>query len=484
MITRLDAKNLEPIFTSILEQNSVKNILSFGEPGKLVKVEGWVRTRRDSKGISFVELNDGSCLSNLQLVIDIGSGSSNKLDPEILSNLSTGASLIAVGELRESPGAKQGIELGVSDILVLGPADPETYPLQKKRHSNEFLRTIAHLRPRTNTFGAVFRLRSLLQFAIHEFFNKQGFTHLHSPIITASDCEGAGAMFQVTTLPLENLPTSEKAAINYNKDFFGKKSFLTVSGQLEAELFALALKKVYTFGPTFRAENSNTPRHLAEFWMIEPEMAFCNLAGNMSVAEALLKYVISYALENASEDMEFFDKWIEPGIINSLKSLLAADYARITYDEAITALSKSGKTFEFPCEWGADIQTEHERYLTEEYIKGPVFVTNYPKEIKAFYMRLNDDGRTVAAMDLLVPRLGEIIGGSQREERLDVLKQRLIAWNLPEEHYWWYLESRKFGSVPHAGFGLGFERLLMYMSGISNVRDSIPFPRVPGSVEF
>jgi asparaginyl-tRNA synthetase len=470
-------------FDTPLEQISVETALDGSLLTQTITIYGWVRTRRDSKGISFVELNDGSCLKNIQLVFD--ESTLSKEDKASLRTITTGASLKAQGLLQESLGKGQTVEIEVQSFQVLGIADPETYPLQKKRHTNEYLRTIAHLRPRTNTFGAVFRLRSLLSFAVHQFFNEHGFYNLHTPIITASDCEGAGQMFQVTTLPLKNIPLQkETGTVSYQEDFFAAPSYLTVSGQLEAELFALSLKNVYTFGPTFRAENSNTPRHLAEFWMIEPEMAFCDLAGNASIAEKFIRYVISYALEHAAEDLAFFDTWIEKGIINSLETLVKKDFARITYDEAIRILEKSNKKFEFPCHWGADIQTEHERYLTEEHIGGPVFVMNYPKEIKSFYMRLNDDGKTVAAMDLLVPRLGEIIGGSQREERLDVLQSRIQECNLPQEEYWWYLDTRRFGTAPHAGFGLGFERLVMYLSGISNIRDSIPFPRVPGSAEF
>lgn len=472
-------------YSSPLDSISIKKALLVKALPQPLSLNGWVRTRRDSKGVSFIELNDGSCLSNIQLLFDHEQLSqTDEQFNDKLSEATTGSAITVSGLLQDSLGKGQSVELKVEEFTVVGPSDAETYPLQKKRQTNEYLRTIAHLRPRTNTFGAVFRLRSSLSFAVHKFFTERGFTNLHTPIITTSDCEGAGSMFQVTTLPLENIPKTDKGLVKFDDDFFAAPAFLTVSGQLEAELFALALKNVYTFGPTFRAENSNTTRHLAEFWMIEPEMAFCDLAGDAATAEAFLKYVISYGLEHCSEDLEFFDKWVEPGILDSLRKLSESEFTRMTYDEAIKALEKSGKKFEYPHHWGADIQTEHERYLTEEYVGGPVFVMNYPKEIKAFYMRLNDDGRTVAAMDLLVPRLGEIIGGSQREERLDVLKSRIQEFKLPEDHYWWYLDSRRFGSVPHAGFGLGFERLLMYMSGISNIRDIIPFPRVPGSAEF
>jgi asparaginyl-tRNA synthetase len=457
----------------------IKEILSNKSVGENVVIEGWVRTRRDSKGISFIEVNDGSCLGNIQVIVD-----HNAIKEDTFLSATTGASISVNGVIKESPAKGQAIEVEAKDITVHGVADPETFPLQKKRHTNEFLRTIAHLRPRTNTFGAVFRVRSALSFAVHSFFTERGFVNLHSPIITGSDCEGAGAMFQVTTLPLDNVPKGDKGAISYDKDFFSKPTYLTVSGQLEGELFALALKNIYTFGPTFRAENSNTPRHLAEFWMIEPEMAFCDLRGNADIAEAFLKYTISYVLKNCAEDLEFFDKWIEPGIIKSLDSVANSDFQRMTYTEAVKVLENSGKKFEFPCSWGSDLQTEHERFLAEEYVKGPVFLTNYPKEIKAFYMRLDEGEKTVSAMDLLVPRLGEIIGGSQREERLEILERRILDFNLPIDHYQWYLDTRRFGTVPHAGFGLGFERLVMYVTGMQNIRDSIPFPRTPGHAEF
>jgi len=458
---------------------SIKQILKTKPIGEAVFIEGWVRTRRDSKDLSFIEVNDGSCLSNIQIIVD-----HNNVPPDSFTTATTGASLSINGQVKESPAKGQAIEVDAKSITVHGVADPETFPLQKKRHSNEFLRTIAHLRPRTNTFGAVFRLRSALSFAVHSFFTERGFVNLHSPIITASDCEGAGSMFQVTTLPLDNVPKGEKGAVNYSKDFFSSPTYLTVSGQLQGELFALALKNIYTFGPTFRAENSNTPRHLAEFWMIEPEMAFCDLKGNADIAEAFLKYTLSYVLNHCMEDLEFFDKWIEPGIIKSLDAVANSNFERMTYTDAIKVLENSGKTFEFPCTWGSDLQTEHERYLSEEHVKGPVFLTNYPKEIKAFYMRLDEGEKTVSAMDLLVPRLGEIIGGSQREERLDVLEQRIKDFGLPIDHYQWYLDTRRFGTVPHAGFGLGFERLVMYVTGMQNIRDSIPFPRTPGHAEF
>ena len=458
---------------------TISSILKNPPIGTELTLCGWVKTRRDSKGLSFVELTDGSSLKGIQILID-----HEIIKSEILKDIHTGASIEVTGNIVPSEGKGQVAELKAFTVLLHGAADPESYPLQKKRHSNEFLRTIAHLRPRTNTFGAVFRVRSAAAFAVHKFFKERSFTLLHSPIITTSDCEGAGEMFQVTTLPLENIPKDDSGNIDYKRDFFGSPAFLTVSGQLQAELFALALKNVYTFGPTFRAENSNTARHLAEFWMIEPEMAFCNLQGDSELAEDFLKYVISYLLDECLEDLEFFNQWVEPGILDSLTKLVNSNFERITYTEAISALEKSGKNFQFPCHWGADIQTEHERYLTEEFVKGPVFVFNYPKEIKAFYMRLNEDGKTVAAMDMLVPRLGEIIGGSQREDRLDILTQRLTESNLPLEPYWWYLDTRRYGSAPHAGFGLGFERLIMYVTGMQNIRDAIPFPRTPGNSEF
>jgi len=464
-------------------KKSIVDILKNPEVDKNLEIEGWVKTRRDSKGISFIEVTDGSSLKGIQIVVD-----HQILSSDILSKITTGSSIQTTGLLIKSEGKGQSVELKAEKLEVLGEADVETYPLQKKRHSNEFLRTIAHLRPRTNTFGAVFRIRNAASFAVHKFFNERKFVYLQSPIITCSDCEGAGQMFQVTTLPLDNVPLTDgenkTKQIDYSKDFFNAPAYLTVSGQLEAELFAMAFKNVYTFGPTFRAENSNTTRHLAEFWMIEPEMAFCDLKGDAELAEEFLKYVINYVLNECEEDFQFVNQWIEPGILESLQKLVNSNFERMTYTDAIKALEKSGKDFQFPYEWGADIQTEHERYLTEEYVKGPVFLFDYPKDIKAFYMKVNDDNKTVSAMDLLVPRLGEIIGGSQREDRLDVLEQRLTDFNLPKEHYWWYLDTRRYGSVPHAGFGLGFERLVMYLTGMQNIRDSIAFPRAPGQAEF
>lgn len=459
---------------------SVRQLLNAKEIDREVSVRGWVRTRRDSKDVSFIEVNDGSCLKSLQILLQ----TSLNGYAELIEQLQTGASIWARGTLVGSPAKGQSVEVHAEEVKVIGSVSADNYPLQKKKHSNEFLRTIAHLRFRTNTFGAVFRLRSSLSFAVHEFFHNRGFVYLHTPIITTADCEGAGEMFHVTTLDLQKLPVTDKGEVDYRSDFFGKAASLTVSGQLEAETAACALSHVYTFGPTFRAENSNTPRHLSEFWMIEPEVAFNELPENMSLAKDFTKHLINHALTVSGEDMEFFDKWVEPGLIASLQKLVEADYAVMTYSEAIEILQKSSKTFQFPTHWGAELQTEHERYLTDEYVKGPVFVINYPKDIKAFYMRQNEDGSTVAAMDLLVPRLGEIIGGSQREEREPYLTQRLIELGFSPDEYSWYIDLRRFGTVPHSGFGLGFERLLMYVTGIANIRDVIPFPRTPGHAEF
>ncbi len=461
------------------KRTRIKDVLANGAPGTEVSVSGWIRTRRDSKEFSFLELNDGSCLSNLQIVAE---RALPEYDSTVLQAF-TGAAIQVAGKLVESPGKGQRVELRAAQVVLLGAADPEKYPLQKKGHSMEFLREIAHLRPRTNTFGCVFRVRHAAAFAVHKFFNERGFVYLHTPIITTSDCEGAGQMFQVTTLDLAKLEKGQ-SGVNFEKDFFGRAASLTVSGQLEGELFALALSDIYTFGPTFRAENSNTTRHLAEFWMIEPEMAFYDLRGNMNLAEDFVRYVLRYVLDNCGEDLKFFDDRIEKGIIASLEKVANAEFKNMSYTDAISVLEKSGKKFEHGVSWGMDIQTEHERFLSEEYVGGPVFVTNYPKEIKAFYMRLDEGEKTVSAMDLLVPRLGEIIGGSQREERLDVLERRIKECNLPIDHYWWYLDTRRFGSAPHAGFGLGFERLVMYLTGMQNIRDVIPFPRTPGSAEF
>lgn len=443
-----------------------------------IQIGGWVRTLRDNKNFGFIEINDGSFFKGIQVVFDNG-----LLNFDEITKLGVGTSLTIVGDLIESVGSKQKFEIKAKEIVIEG-VSPSDYPLQKKRHSLEYLRTIAHLRPRTNTFLAVFRVRSLASFAIHKFFNERNFVNVHTPIITASDCEGAGEMFKCTTLDLDNVPKNEDGSINYREDFFGKMAYLTVSGQLSAETFALAFKNVYTFGPTFRAENSNTPRHAAEFWMVEPEIAFADLQVDMDVAEEMTKYVIKYVLENAKEEMAFFNSFVDKGLIDRLESIVNSDFGRVTYTEAIDVLSKAKKKFEYDVKWGIDLQTEHERYLTEEVYKKPVFVTDYPKDIKAFYMRLNDDNRTVAAMDLLVPKVGELIGGSQREERLDILTTRLEELGLNEEDYWWYLDLRRFGGVKHAGFGIGFERLVMYLTGMANIRDVIPYPRTSNSADF
>ena len=443
-----------------------------------IVVKGWVRTRRDAKGFSFLEVNDGSCLNNLQIVVDEA-----KAAYEQLHQVTTGAAIEVAGALLASPGKGQRWEVHASELTLLGPADAATYPLQKKRHTDEFLRTIAHLRPRTNKYGALFRIRSESAFAVHQFFRDRGFYYLHTPIITGSDCEGAGELFRVTTLP--PLATSAPHDIpTVEDDFFGKEANLTVSGQLEAELFACALGNVYTFGPTFRAENSNTPRHAAEFWMIEPEVAFADLDDNMDLAEAFVKYLVDHIMTHCATDLELFARFVDKDLMGHLNTIAQQSYARLPYTEAIALLQSARKSFDYPVAYGADLQTEHERYLTEEHFKKPVIVYNYPKDIKPFYMRLNDDGKTVAAMDLLVPRVGELIGGSQREERLEVLEQRMQACGMAPEGYWWYLDSRRFGSVPHAGFGLGFERFLMMVTGVSNIRDVIPFPRTPKHLEF
>ena len=446
---------------------------------KTVKVAGWVRTIRDSKNFGFIEINDGSFFKNLQIVFEDGKIPSFKE----ITKLTVGSAIVVEGTLVESPGAKQPFEVQASKIELEG-ACPQDYPLQKKRHSFEFLRTIAHLRPRTNTFSAVFRVRSLAAMAIHQFFQDRGFVYVHTPIITGSDAEGAGEMFKVTTFDFDNIPKDEKGNVDYTQDFFGRSTNLTVSGQLAGETYAQAFGKIYTFGPTFRAENSNTARHAAEFWMIEPEIAFADLKDDMELAEDMLKYIINYVMENAPEEMEFFNNFIDKTLLERLNNVVSSDFAHITYTEAISILEKEKDQFEYPVKWGSDLQTEHERYLTEKVFKKPLFVTDYPKDIKAFYMRLNDDNKTVAAMDLLVPGVGEIIGGSQREERYDYLLNRMKELGLKEEDYWWYLDLRKYGSTKHAGFGLGFERAIMYMTGISNIRDVISFPRTTKSAEF
>jgi len=445
--------------------------------GKEVVVEGWIRTIRDSKNFGFIELNDGTFMKNVQIVFESNLGNFDEV-----KKYSTGSAITVKGNLVLTPEAKQPFEIKATEIIMEAESD-SSYPLQKKRHSLEYLRTIAHLRPRTNTFLAVFRVRSLAAFAIHKFFNERGFVYAHPPIITASDAEGAGEMFRVTALDLDNLEKVD-GKTDYSKDFFGKSANLTVSGQLEAEIFALAFKNVYTFGPTFRAENSNTTRHAAEFWMIEPEIAFADINDNMQLAEDMVKYVISYVMENAKEEIEFFNSFVEKGLIDKLNNVVNSDFGRIDYTDAIEILKKNNDNFDYPVQWGTDIQTEHERYLSEKIFGKPVFVVNYPKDIKAFYMRMNDDNKTVAAMDLLVPGIGELIGGSQREERLELLEKRMDEMGVGKEDMWWYLELRKYGGVKHAGYGLGFERLIMYLTGMGNIRDVIPFPRTPKNAEF
>jgi asparaginyl-tRNA synthetase len=463
-----------------MTKQRIAEILRNGQPEETLTIQGWVRTKRELKDFSFVEVNDGSSMANLQVVLnpDIPDYSN------LVKQLNTGTSVEISGILVASPAKGQRIELKASTLKVYGEANPETYPLQKKRHSFEFLREIGHLRARTNTLGAVFRVRNACATAIHQFFQEQGFLWVHTPIITSSDCEGAGEMFAVTNLDLKKMPVTENKEIDYSKDFFGKPAFLTVSGQLEAEVMAMAFSNVYTFGPTFRAENSNTSRHLAEFWMVEPEMAFCDLQGDMDLAEAFLKHTFKYVLEKCSEDMEFFNQRIDNTVLATADNIINNQFERLPYTEAIKLLEKADKQFEYPVSWGLDLQSEHERYLAEELFKKPVIVTDYPVGIKAFYMRLNDDEKTVAAMDILAPKIGEIIGGSQREERLDVLERRLKAQGLDVENYWWYLDLRRFGTVPHAGFGLGFERLVQFMTGMQNIRDVIPFPRAPLTIEF
>jgi len=458
----------------------IRDILHNGEPGQSTTIQGWIRTKREAKGLTFVEVNDGSSMAGLQVVLNADLANYDT----VVKDLTTGSSVEIGGTLVESPGKGQRVELQGETITVFGTADGETYPLQKKRHSFEYLRTLGHLRSRTNTLGAVFRVRNACAQAIHQFFKEQGFLWIHTPIITASDCEGAGEMFAVTGLNLANPPKGPDGGVDYSQDFFGKPAYLTVSGQLEAEIMAMAFTDVYTFGPTFRAENSNTSRHLAEFWMVEPERAFCDLVGNMDLAEEFLKYIFHSVLEQCPEDMAFFNDRIDNSVLATADNIINNTFERITYTEAVALLEKCDRTFEYPVEWGIDLQSEHERYLAEELFKKPVIVTDYPTAIKAFYMRLNDGGETVAAMDVLAPKVGEIIGGSQREERLDVLERRIVEAGLPIEDYWWYLDLRRFGTVPHAGFGLGFERLVQFMTGMGNIRDVIPFPRTPDSIEF
>jgi asparaginyl-tRNA synthetase len=460
-----------------MKRTKIVQLLQSEIPATNVLIKGWVRTRRDSKSFSFIEVNDGSCLKNIQILAD--SSLSNYPD---ISRLSTGSAVIISGNLVESMGVGQKWEILADRVEIVSLA-PESYPMQKKRHTDEFLRTIAHLRPRTNKYGAVFRIRSELSYAIHKFFRDRGFKYIHSPIITGSDCEGAGELFRVTTLAPENLAT-KNGMTDYSQDFFGSEANLTVSGQLSAEMFALALGDVYTFGPTFRAENSHTSRHVAEFWMVEPEMAFCNLEGNMNLAEEMIKYLINFILEESKDDLELFAKFVDKNLIKTLDNVASSDFKRLSYASAVEILKKSRKKFEYDIDFGKDLQTEHERYLTEHHFKKPLIIFDYPKTIKPFYMRVNDDNKTVSAMDVLVPKIGEIIGGSQREERLGVLEKRMEEMGMSKDTYWWYLDSRRFGSVEHSGFGLGFERLLMFITGISNIRDVIPFPRTPNSIEF
>ena len=461
-----------------MQRTRISEIFSSDAPLGEALVQGWVKTRRSSRAVTFVQVNDGSTLRDLQVVV----GEDSPAYP-IANSLTTGCSVSVAGDVVESQGKGQRFEIQAREVRLIGLADPETYPLQKKRHTPEFLREIAHLRPRTNTFGAMARVRNAVAYAIHSFFQERGFQYIQTPIITASDAEGAGSMFRVTTLDMDNPPRRD-GAVDLSEDFFGQSTFLTVSGQLEAEIFAMALSNVYTFGPTFRAENSNTSRHLAEFWMVEPEVAFCELDGLAELAEDFLKYIFGHVLDNCGEDMEFFNRWYNEAAISTLEGIVNSPFERITYTEAVDMLLQSEETFEFPVSWGVDLQSEHERYLTEKRIGRPVIVTDYPKEIKAFYMRLNDDDKTVRAMDVLAPGIGEIIGGSQREEREEVLRRRMGEAGLNEDDYYWYLDLRRYGTVPHAGFGLGFERTVQFITGVSNIRDVIPFPRTPKNAEF
>ncbi|MBE6247427.1 MAG: asparagine--tRNA ligase [Bacteroidales bacterium] len=448
-------------------------------PGVEVVAKGWVRTKRGNKNVAFIALNDGSTVNNIQVVCDAAN-----FAEELMKNITTGACIAVKGDLVESMGKGQSVEIQAKEIEVLGTADVETYPLQKKGHSMEFLREIAHLRPRTNTFGCVLRIRHAMAFAIHKYFNDRGFCYLHTPLITASDCEGAGAMFQVTTMDLNNIPKTESGEVDFSGDFFGRQTALTVSGQLEGELGAMALGQIYTFGPTFRAENSNTPRHLAEFWMVEPEMAFYEIEDNMDLAEDFIKYCVKYALDNCMDDLKFLNDMFDKELISRLESVISTEFVRLTYTEGVDILLKSGEKFEFPVAWGIDLQSEHERYLVEKHFKKPVILTDYPKDIKAFYMKQNEDGKTVRAMDVLFPKIGEIIGGSQREESFEKLSARIAELNMDTTNLWWYMDTRRFGTAPHSGFGLGFERLLLFVTGMQNIRDVIPFPRTPKSAEF
>ena len=456
----------------------IKDFLN-GNPESDITVKGWVRTKRGNKNVAFIALNDGSTINNIQIVCDVAN-----FEEELLKQITTGACICVKGDLVPSQGSGQAVEVQAKSIEIYGTADPNTYPLQKKGHSMEFLREIAHLRPRTNTFGAVLRIRHAMAFAIHKFFNDKGFVYLNTPLITASDCEGAGEMFQVTTLDPDNLPRLEDGSIDYSQDFFGRHTSLTVSGQLEGELGAMAMGNIYTFGPTFRAENSNTPRHLAEFWMIEPEMAFYDVNDLMDLEEEFIKYLVQYALDNCADDLEFLNKMIDPELIGRLKSVVATDFVRLTYTEGVDILMKSGQKFEFPVAWGVDLQSEHERYLVEKHFGKPVILTDYPKDIKAFYMKQNDDGKTVRGTDVLFPKIGEIIGGSERESSLEKLNNRIEQLNMDTRNLWWYIDTRRYGSCPHSGFGLGFERLLLFVTGMANIRDVIPFPRTPKTAEF
>ncbi|MCF8303766.1 MAG: asparagine--tRNA ligase [Bacteroidales bacterium] len=462
-----------------MKRTKIKELLNTDTFNREVNIKGWVRTKRGNKKIAFIAVNDGSTIHHIQVVAE-----KEMFNEDLMRDITTGSCISVNGLLVESMGKGQTVEIQAQEIELYGSADPQVYPLQKKGHTLEFLREIAHLRPRTNTFGAVLRIRHAMSYAIHKFFNDSGFYYLHSPIITGSDAEGAGAMFRVTTLDMQNPPKAKDGSIDYTQDFFGKETNLTVSGQLEAELGALALSEVYTFGPTFRAENSNTPRHLAEFWMIEPEMAFYDIHDDMDLAEDFLQYLMKYALENCKDDLEFLNKMYDESLIERIRFIVDNEFQRIDYTTAIDVLKQSGQKFEFPVEWGTDLQSEHERYLVEQHYERPVIITNYPKSIKAFYMKQNDDGKTVRAMDVLFPKIGEIIGGSQREENLERLKSWVNELNIPEKDIWWYLDTRKFGTAPHSGFGLGFERLILFMTGMSNIRDVIPFPRTPKNAEF
>lgn len=462
-----------------MKRSNVKELLASTETNRDVLLKGWVRTRRGNSQVAFIAINDGTIIHNIQVVADL-----DKFPDETMKRITTGSSISVTGKLVESMGKGQSVEIQAEEIQILGDSDPEVYPLQKKGHSFEFLRENAHLRFRTNTFGAVFRIRHALAFAIHKYYNDKGFFYLHTPIITASDAEGAGAMFKVSTLDLKGAPLTDEGEIDYSQDFFGRQTNLTVSGQLEGELGAMALSSIYTFGPTFRAENSNTPRHVAEFWMIEPEMAFYDINDNMDLAEDFLHYLIKYTLEHCKDDLEFLNKMVDKELLERLRFVMDNPFVRKTYTEAVEILMESGKKFEFPVHWGLDLQSEHERYLVEQHFKCPVILTDYPRDIKAFYMKQNDDGKTVRAMDVLFPQIGEIIGGSQREERLENLQERMREMEIPEDELWWYLETRKFGTVEHSGFGLGFDRMIMFITGMSNIRDVIPFPRTPKSADF